>query len=268
MKKEKIKKVLMCEPTYFNVQYEINPWMSSQINNVDVDLAKVQWNKLKDAISQVAHVDVLPGVPNLPDLVFTANAGFIRNRVAILSRFSKPERTPEEVYYKEWFLNNGYDVYHPNHPYEGEGDHLFDYIGRHWIGTGFRTDPRVLREIEMVVHRPVKQLELVDPRWYHLDTAFLPLTQNRVMYYPGAFSEASVEKIRSTFKLSIEISEEDAIMFSCNAVLLKKTIFIPKNVSATKRLEKMGFEVHEFDLSEFIKAGGAAKCLVLNRVYK
>lgn len=253
----------MCAPNHFDVIYDINPWMSDQIGKVNNFLAVQQWNNLLDELSKFTVVKVIDGVHLLPDLVFTANAGFIHNNTAVLSKFSKKERSPEEEHFRKWFLENGYTVFQPVNDYEGEGDHLTDMRGRHWVGSGFRTSELVKKELENVIGKSVNLLTLVDPRWYHLDTAFCPLPNGEVMWYPGAFSEESQQLIRASFENSIEINEEDALQFSCNCVCVRNHLFLPKNTKASCQLKNYGYEIHEFELSEFIKAGGAAKCLVL-----
>jgi N-dimethylarginine dimethylaminohydrolase len=258
-----MKKILMCDPQFFGVTYDINPWMSSNIGQVDRSLAREQWTLLRDAISSVAEVEVLPGVENLPDLVFTANAGIVRNNQAIVAKFSKFERRAEEEHFKKWFSEHKLITVQTVHSYEGEGDHLVDKLGRHWLGTGFRTDTRVAEELTRILWVRMNTLELVDPRWYHLDTCFAPLPYGEVIWYPGAFSEDSQRVIRSAFRTRIEISEEDASAFACNLVALGNNIFIPKNTHASEKLQGLGYKVQEFDLSEFMRAGGAAKCLTL-----
>lgn len=255
--------VLMCRPTHFDVTYDINPWMTNQIGSVDQIKAMAQWNLLLDSISRVATVRVIDGIKNLPDLVFTANAGFVTKRIAILSKFNKPERQPEELVFRQWFLNRGYSVMQPTCAYEGEGDHLVDRQGQHWLGTGFRTSVQAVREIETILKRKVSRLELVDPRWYHLDTCFCPLPNGELMWYPQAFSAASQARIIAAFTKRIEVTETDALAFACNSVCIGRNIFIPENSTTSAKLQKLGYSTHEVALNEFLKSGGAAKCLVL-----
>jgi N-dimethylarginine dimethylaminohydrolase len=258
-----MKKILMCDPQFFGVTYDINPWMSANIGQVDQKIATHQWTLLRDAISAVAEVEVMPGVEGLPDLVFTANAGIVRNNHAIVAKFSKPERSREEVHFEKWFSEHKLITVQPMNSYEGEGDHLVDRLGRHWLGTGFRTDTKVAEELTRILWVRMNLLELVDPRWYHLDTCFAPLPYGEVIWYPGAFSEDSQHLIRSAFRTRIEVTQEDASAFACNLVALGNNIFIPKNTVASERLQGLGYKVKEFDLSEFMRAGGAAKCLTL-----
>jgi N-dimethylarginine dimethylaminohydrolase len=254
----------MCSPEYFGVTYDINPWMSSNIGLVDHEIAQRQWNSLYMALKSVASVEVMPGVSDLPDLVFTANAGLVNNNIAIVSTFHKQQRQPEELHFEKWFKDNDYTVLKLKNSYEGEGDHLVDKWNRHWMGTGFRSSYHAALELDNILNVHVNILELVDPRWYHLDTCFCPLPNGELMWYPMAFSANSQNFVRQSFTKTIDLTEEDALNFSCNAVCIGNEIFMPKNKNASILLEESGYKVHEFDLSEFMKAGGAAKCLVLD----
>lgn len=259
-----MKKVLMCSPTYFDVSYEINPWMAQQQGLVDRGLAYTQWQRLHDAIAVVAQVSVMPGVDQLPDLVFTANAGLVCNGIAVLSRFAKPERQPEEQYFDAWFADNDYPVVQPVNDYEGEGDHLVDAYGRHWVGTGFRSSAAAVPELEDFLATKITALELVDPRWYHLDTCFCPLPAGELLWYPPAFSQASQDTIRASFTVRVEVTEADALAFCCNSVCIDRNIFMPESDYANSQVGSLGYTVETFNLSEFLRAGGAAKCLVLH----
>lgn len=256
-------KVLMCRPTYFGVSYEINPWMSKQIGQVNQDLAIAQWEALYNSISSVAEVKLLDPVENLPDLVFTANAGIVCSDIAIVSRFAKVERQKEEPHYTHWFIDNSYLTVNINSNYEGAGDHLIDSFGIHWLGTGFRTDKAAALELSKILNVRINVLELVDPRWYHLDTCFCPLSGGELLWYPEAFSTISQRIIRNTFDTLIDITQEDALNFACNTVCLDRNIYIPANSNTSNVLADLGYNVQEFNLSEFMRAGGAAKCLVL-----
>lgn len=258
-----MKQVLMCSPDYFGVTYDINPWMSDNIGQVDHAKAMEQWLKLKHSISKVADVKVMDGVEGLPDLVFTANAGIVSHDVALISTFYKEQRQPEEIVFRDYFKKHGYITLRINNSYEGEGDHLVDKFDRHWLGTGFRTSKEAAENIHRIFWAKINALELVDPRWYHLDTCFAPLPNGELLWYPDAFSIKSQKLIRESFKHTIDISLEDALAFSCNSVCIDNHIFIPKNIDVSTKLRQHGYNVEEFDLSEFMKAGGAAKCLVL-----
>lgn len=257
-------KVLMCRPTYFNVEYDINPWMKDQFNKVNILKSLDQWHFLYSTIKSFADIEVIDSVKNLPDLVFTANAGFVFGRKVILSNFAKKQRQPESKYFNEYFLKNNFEVIKIKYYYEGEGDHLVDNYNRHWVGFGFRTDKGVENELNSVLQDKVNMLELVDSRWYHLDTCFCPLPNGELLWYPNAFSEQSQKLIQNSFEQKIPISLEDATSFACNSVCFNKTVILPKNFSTSTDLKNLGYSVIEANLSEFLKAGGAAKCLVLH----
>jgi N-dimethylarginine dimethylaminohydrolase len=263
---------LMCEPRFFEVSYVINPWMEGSIGKVNRALARQQWESLYNILSKLASVSLIEPVEGLPDMVFTANAGLVQKRAVpkkqfIVSSFRHPERKGEEKYFEDYFSSLGYQVLHLQRGtiFEGAGDALFDTRGTLWMGSGYRSDPFALNEIMIALGIKGCALELVDPHWYHLDTAFCPLPEGQLMAYEKAFSKNCVGSLNQVFgKNIIWVSAQDARNFACNAISVGQTIILPKVSAETKStLVKRGFEVIETDVSEFIKAGGACKCLTL-----
>jgi ornithine--oxo-acid transaminase len=204
-----------------------------------------------------------------PDMVFTANAGLAREGVVALSSFYHPERQGEEPHFRAWFREAGYAVVDlPREtPFEGEGDALFSVDGsRLWVGYGPRTIEASHDALQQLWGIEVTSLHLVDPRFYHLDTCFAPLEDGAVLYYSSAFDEASLEKIEAFYPAErrISVREEDALAFACNAVNMGKTIVLNRiSVELEQTLRGRGFHVIQVRLDEFLKAGGAAKCLVM-----
>lgn len=263
-----VKRILMCRPDYFGVDYTINPWMDNNIGKVDVILAVIQWEKLYKALKQVVDVDLIAPVQGLPDMVFTANAGFYNKhtKTILLSKFRNDQRTGEELHFFKWFTDHGYNVFQGHESFEGEGDLLTDVYGQHWIGYGFRSNEAVKKSWPFNEIPNLKELELVDNRFYHLDTCFAPLRiEGGALWFPGAFSEKTQEKIRkhTSSKYSIEVTEEEALTFCCNAVILDRNVFMPQCESVARQLTELGFKVQEFEMSEFLKSGGACKCLTM-----
>lgn len=256
----------MCRPSHFNVVYDINPWMTNNQNIVNTELAQRQWNMLYAMIRSCAAVELIEPDKTCPDMVFTANAGFqFAGNNVILSRFRHSERQLEEPLFQTWFEQQGYTVHTVKESFEGQGDMLRDADGRLWLGTGFRTDIRVLDELEDILNSYINVVELVDPRWYHLDTCFCPLPNGELMWYPGAFSNRSQDLIRSRFDITIDICEEDALQFICNSVCIMNNIFVPgRSELVSMMLDKFGYNKQFLDLGEFLKSGGAAKCLVMD----
>lgn len=262
-------RLLMCPPEYFNVHYSINPWMNGQIGKVRPDIAREQWNDLFESLKELAQVDLLTAQPQVPDLVFTANAGLPIGNKFIPSRFRFNPRRLEEPYFHSWFQNHGFEILEspPSLCFEGVGDALFqpdqDLL---WVGHGFRTDPEIQEFLRPRISGQVILLKLVDPIFYHLDTCFCPLPKNRVMYYPGAFDGESLEKIENQIPKEnhIAVSQADALQLVCNSVLIGDTLVMPfagRNLKT--RLKTAGFSVLIKSVGEFIKAGGAAKCLTM-----
>ncbi|WP_260704992.1 dimethylarginine dimethylaminohydrolase family protein [Edaphobacter flagellatus] len=261
---------LMCPPHFYDVNYVINPWMEGNLHRSSRERAELQWRNLYRALTRLIDVELIAPQSGLPDMVFTANAGLERSGTVVLSRFYHQERQSEEQCFRQWFQEAGYTVVElpTDVPFEGEGDALFSIDGsRLWVGYGRRTARESHRFLARALRVEVISLHLTDPRFYHLDTCFAPLDDGYVMYYPDAFDAASLEKIEEYYPLEkrILVSEEDAIRFACNAIHVDGTVVLNcVSRELTGRLESAGFRVVQIDLSEFIKAGGAAKCLVMN----
>jgi N-dimethylarginine dimethylaminohydrolase len=265
-------KILMCPPDYFTVDYVINPWMAGHESSLDIDLAKKQWQLLRDAIEKYAEIVEMEPQPGLPDLVFTANAGTVYGNKAIASHFMPHERRPEEVHYKKWFRDNGFELLDLDEKigFEGAGDCLFDRGGPWlWTGYGYRTEIEAHAEIQKFLDVELVSIKLTDSRFYHIDTCFCPLTDGFLMYHPPAFDFDSRIAIESRIPphKRIIVDTMDAGNFACNAVNVGDTVILNKASDPLKaRLMLAGFKVQEVGLSEFLKAGGSAKCLTLKLV--
>ena len=262
-------RILMCAPDHYDVDYVINPWMEGNIHKSSQDKAVEQWSKLNHVLNDIAQVDLVQGQAGVPDMVFTANAGLVLGDNVVLSRFYHPERQGEEPYFKQWFEDNGFNVFElpQDLPFEGAGDALLDREGRWlWAGYGFRSELDSHPYIAKWLDIEVLSLRLIDDRFYHLDTCFCPLTGGYLLYYPAAFDSYSnhiIEK-RVPADKRIAIAEADAINFACNTVNVGQTVVMNKVTQELKqRLNDLEFEVIETPLTEFLKAGGAAKCLTL-----
>lgn len=262
-----MKRFLMCEPQYFDVCYVINPWMEGNQGKVNRALARQQWQSLHDIVAELASVELIAPVAGLPDMVFTANAGLVHGKDVIVPSFLHAERQPEAKHYERFFSARGYRVHHLQQGtiFEGAGDALFDSKNRLWLASGIRSDAHALDETAAVLDVETYGLELVDPHWYHLDTCFCPLPRGQALGYRKAFSGTSVAALNDVFgKNIIWVSDEDAGYFACNAVAIDQAIIMHKASAELKdTLAQRGVEVIETVVSEFIKSGGACKCLTL-----
>jgi len=259
----------MCPPTHYEVDYVINPWMEGNIHKSSQARAQTQWQHLYEIIESRAAVSLIEPQPGWPDMVFTANAGLVLGDRVVLSRFYHPERQGEEPYFKAWFQAQGYQVFElPKQlPFEGAGDALLDREGRWlWAGYGFRSELDSHAYLAKWLDIEVLSLRLMDERFYHLDTCFCPLTDGYLLYYPPAFDAYSnrLIELRVPAEKRIAVQEADAVNFACNAVNIERTVILNCASQALKdALAAVGFEVVETPLTEFLKAGGAAKCLTL-----
>ncbi|MGF1516142.1 MAG: TIGR00300 family protein [Elainellaceae cyanobacterium] len=262
-------RILMCPPHHYDVDYVINPWMEGNVHRSSRDRAEEQWNKLYQVLTEYATVDLVKPQQGWPDMVFTANAGLMLGKTVVLSRFFHPERQGEEPHFKQWFEEQGYVVHElpEGLPFEGAGDALLDRGGRWlWAGYGFRSELDSHPYLAEWLDIEVLSLRLIDERFYHLDTCFCPLTDGYLLYYPPAFDAYSnrLIEMRVPAEKRIPISEVDAVNFACNAVDVNKTVVVNQATDALKRrMGEAGFTIVETPLTEFLKAGGAAKCLTL-----
>ncbi|MFG3440026.1 dimethylargininase [Nonomuraea sp. NPDC047897] len=257
------KHFLMCRPEHFAVEYAINPWMDPAAG-ADRDVAIRQWEGLKAAYEELGHrVSLIDPVEGLPDMVFAANGALVVDRRVYGARFAFPQRGPEGPAYLRWFAERGFEVTEPAHVNEGEGDFLTldDVV---LAGTGFRTDVAAHLEAQEFVGRPVISLKLVDPRFYHLDTALFPLDGRNVCYYPEAFSEGSRRLLRRMFPDAVLAGARDAEVLGLNAVSDGTHVVINAEASDLQlELKRRGYEPIPVDLSELRKAGGGPKCCTL-----
>jgi arginine dihydrolase len=264
------RRYLMCEPKYFAVEYSINPWMDPSAP-VSAELAVKQWSELADTYRRLGHrVDTIRPVPGLPDMVFAANSGTVVHGRVLGSRFRARQRTPEADHFRRWFLDHGYrDVTMPVAINEAEGD--FAWTGQFLLaGTGFRTDPAAHAEAQEVLGVPVVSLQLVDPRYYHLDTALFVLQEAtpsrpaQVAYYPAAFSPGSQRVLTRLFPNAVIATAADAECLGLNGVSDGHNVVLP--IEATHLAEQLiieGYEPTFVDISELRKSGGGPKCCTM-----
>lgn len=261
-----MRRILMCPPDHYGIEYEINPWMSRR-RQVDRATARKQWENLYDLLRGKLGLSICLLTPHkgVPDLVFTANAGLVQGDLFLPSQFRHPERRAEAPVFRRWFEKEGYRI-HPLPPelfFEGEGDVL--RLGDDFFaGYRIRSDIQTHEWIAKILDRRVLSLELADERFYHLDTCFCPLGGDVAACFPPAFDSYARKVIEKVVPRKLEVAPEEALRFACNAVVADGKAVLPAGCGTTrKKLEECGYQVWETDLSEFIKAGGAAKCLVL-----
>lgn len=260
--------ILMCPPVYYGIKYEINPWMDLN-TEVDHDLSQLQWENLYNTIKKCGvDVKLIPPVIGLPDMVFTANAGLICQNKILLSHFRYKERRGEMLHFKHWFQDSGFEILsdptiNSNLPYfEGAGDALF--AGEKlFVGYGFRSDIKFYQKSQHFNQNDLFFCELVNPYFYHLDTCFCPINNHQAIWYPEAFSKTTQLKMKKQIDL-IEVSKHEALHFACNAVIIGNNVILPKDCPLTsEKLASLNFNVYACDMSQYIKAGGACKCLTL-----
>ncbi len=258
-------RVLMCPPDHYGIEYEINPWMNRSLGAVR-ELAFTQWKELHAALVGLGvAVETLTPVAGLPDIVFTANAGLVFGTRFVSSRFRHEVRAKESPVFDAWFAAHGFTVEHfPDGVYhEGAGDALFcgDTL---FAGYRTRSDATAHNWVAKTLGVRVLPVELVNPRFYHLDTCFCPLAPGVAIFFPDAFDAYGRKVLASHVPTLIPVAEAEAGRFGCNAVVVGKTVIHNSRCPGlVADLAAAGYRSVEVELDEFLKAGGSAKCLTL-----
>lgn len=266
---------LMVQPTYFSVDYVINPHMEGNIGRIDKEEAQNQWNAIKDLLNNLGKtVHVIDGEPGLPDMVFCANQSlpYIApngKKHVLMSIMHSHHRSDEVAFIEQWYRKNGYEIHHLDSKkitdFEGMGDAIW-HSGKRliWGGYGYRSSLEAYKTISELFEVPVIALELTHPEFYHLDTCFCSLNEETVLIYPKAFTDNGLEMIKKVVPNVLEADDYEAVkLFACNATCPDgKNVIIQKGCNKTnKLLENAGFLVHETDTSEYLKSGGSVFCM-------
>jgi N-dimethylarginine dimethylaminohydrolase len=259
------RRYLMCPPIHYDVLYEINPWMRREVA-VDAERARSQWESLRATlVAAGAGVERMEAAPGLPDLVFTANAGLVDGERFVCSRFRHPERAPEAALDAAWFASRGFDVLElPEGVYfEGAGDAL-PFADRFLAGYRIRSDFAAHGMVSKLLGAESLAVELVDPRFYHLDLAFCPLDSERAMIAPDAIDAYGRAVVQRLVPQPLVLELDEALSFCANSLVIGRTVVMsscPPRVG--RELERWGFDLTLCPVDEFLKAGGGPRCLTL-----
>lgn len=264
-----LSRVLMCPPTYFAIDYSINPWMDVG-NKVDRGRAMAQWTEVKERlVGHGVQVDVIEPESELPDMTFTGDAGVVHRGKYLASRFRHPERAGEIAPFRRWLAEHRFESFEvpPGVSFEGLGDIIY-FEDQILFASGQRSSANAAAHIARVFPelRIRLELELVDPWFYHAGLCLAQLSRDTVMYYAPAFSAASQAALAREFSDLIAVSEVDAKkhMACCNILAKSEVILDGCSPELTRALEARGLTVHPISMSEFKKSGGSVRCLILN----
>jgi N-dimethylarginine dimethylaminohydrolase len=262
---------LMCPPEHFGVLYEINPWMNAEVR-VDADRARAQWEGLVATLREAgAEVEVIAQPEGVPDMVFTANAGIVDataegGPLFVPSNFRHPERQPESEHFATWFTGQGWRVewLSDEVDHEGAGDAL-PFGGVLVSGYRFRSDQRAATELSHILRAPVRSVELVDERLYHVDITFCPLSDRHALCAPLGWDRYGRQVVEALVPEPLWLTDEEALSFCANSVVVGTTVVMPTTpVRVGRQLEAWGFDVVTCEVDEFLKAGGGCRCLTLS----
>jgi N-dimethylarginine dimethylaminohydrolase len=257
-----MKRILMCSPQFFRVDYVINPWM--QVGSVDPLLAQKQWENLKALYEKLGvHVFVMEADEHYPDMVFSADQGIAQGKKMIMSSFCHDERKGESIVYEEWLADHGWQIDREITECF-EGGEVLRYADQYFVGTGFRAQSNVVPILEKKLHKPVTELRIIDERFYHLDTCLFVLNDTTIFYFKDAFESESIRWLEQHIPTLIEFSREEAMNFAANSVVVGQSVICQEgSESFCDQLRELGYEPMEIDVGEFMKSGGGVHCLTL-----
>lgn len=257
------RRYLMCPPTHYTVSYQINPWMHPD-QPTDTERAMAQWETLRDTYLELGHtVDLIEPLPGYPDMVYAANGATVVEGIAYGASFTYPERQAEGPAYLARLAELGFTPVEPTAINEGEGDMLVTSKAI-LAGTGFRSSVAAHHELQEAVGRAVVSLTLVDPNFYHLDTALAVIDEDLIAYYPPAFSPGSRAALEHLYPNAIIASDADAKVLGLNAVSDGSNVVVaPGALDLADALTARGYTPIPVDTTELLKGGGGAKCCTL-----
>ncbi|MFN1834998.1 dimethylarginine dimethylaminohydrolase family protein [Balneola sp. MJW-20] len=269
------RKVLLVKPTFYTVEYVINPHMKGNIGEVDKIAAQNEWEHLKAGYEEMGlYTHIMSGKRGYPDMVFCANQSLPNitadgKKQVVMGVMHAEQRKGEVPYIEKVFRDSSYEVIHLDEEkfqdFEGMGDALWHFKKRLiWGGYGYRSSKEVYEHISDTFETPVIALELTSEKFYHLDTCMCILNEDTCLIYPQAFTEEGLKLIKCIFPNVIEASKYEAeVLFACNATSVDgKNVFIQQGcIDVNKKLKDAGFKVHEFSTYEYLKSGGSVFCM-------
>lgn len=284
-----INTVLLCPPDYYQIEYEINPWMHTE-NKVDYKRVREEYDQLVSIYKKLGlQVLEIAPQPGFPDMVYAANHGFVTDDIFIKANFRYPQRRKEAYFAEEFFKSlktprgwqaerseamtppmvketERYKIHKLPEDifFEGQGD-MFYRDGKFFCGYGKRTMKEAIAYMEKILRQEIITFQTNDPYFYHLDMCFAPLGRGKAIINPASFTKDDYRKIKKNFRKVIETDKMDNQMMCCNLVVVGDTIVLGKGISKSLKrvLNKEGFEIVETPTSEFFKGGGSVKCLTL-----
>ncbi len=258
-----IKKTLLCSPDYFQIRYQINPWM--RLGSVNQIKAKEQWLNLVNLFRSLGvKAETVKPQPDLPEMVFSADQALIKGKKAVLANFRFQERRGEKKIYRRWFNNNGFKTFSLPSCLYFEGGDAFDLGGKILLGYGFRTSFQTANFISNLLATPVIPLKLTNPYFYHLDTCLFPISRKTAFYYPPAFDKDSKIKLANLFANFIPLPRKEAFSLAANSLITDHQAIIPQESPfLAQKLKQLGYQVYQTDISQFLRAGGGIHCLTI-----
>ncbi len=261
---------LMTEPNHFRVDYAINPFMHLE-DQPDPLRARAQWLAIGAAIESAGGaVEVIPQLPEAPDMVYAMNLGLPLVRPdggshVVLSHMRYPQRRMETPAAEEWFVARDWTSQRIGRDAVGayfEAGDAFAFGGELVVGYGPRTEELALKHLATELEVRVRGFRITHPGMYHMDLGFCPLDDTHAMVCPAAYDDASAAALLELVPEPLVLTETEAMTFCANSIVVGRTVVMPACPARVRtQLEAWGFEVVVVEVGEFLKGGGAIRCL-------
>jgi N-dimethylarginine dimethylaminohydrolase len=258
-------KLVMCPPEHFENAAKI----FCIPENFSLNQLKIsaEWQSLYDLLTKDLKqtVDFLPPVKGLSGMVLAADAGVVRKRAVIRSNFRQKGRVGEEIFWEKYFKKQGCQVRSLEKPLCLEGGSDTVTMNHDCYGViRSQADHDAFEAALTYLRLPFFPLELCNPKFRRLDFCFCPLNQTSAMIFPEAFERCSQMILRENIPDLIEVSEREALLGACGALLLDRHIVIPDGCPETaKELEARQLIGHILDWRTFAELGCGPSALVL-----
>jgi N-dimethylarginine dimethylaminohydrolase len=261
---------LLTEPNHFRIDYAINPFMHLD-DQPDPRRTRAQWLAIVAAIKAAGGVvEVVPQLPEAPDMAYAMNLGMPLVKEdgghhVVLSHMRYPQRRMETPAAEAWFAARGYTTQRIGRAAVGahfEAGDALAFRGELVVGFGPRTEELALKHLATDLGVTVRGIRIVHAGMYHMDLGFCPLDDTHAMVCPEAYDDASAAALLALVSEPLVLTESEAMTFCANSIVIGRTIVMPACPGRVRaQLEAWGFEVVVVEVSEFLKGGGAIRCL-------
>ena len=263
----KLRKVLMCAPTYFQIVKPINvvQWLyyCDGLPKPEPPIMELQHARFVRLLREHGvEVELVPAHADLPYQHATRDVGTVIGDTIVLSNLKEPSRQLEAELTRPYLEKYGLRVITPDQGFVEGGDVVVDGK-RLWVGIGLRTDERGADFLYRTFGRDYEVIPLrFGARYTHLDTVFGALSRGVAIVFEPAFEPESLAKIREAYPELVSLTDKEQTNAGANVLPIdpQTIVAIAENASVNTQLARLGFDVITLPYSEIIKTGGSVRC--------